>query len=188
MSAWPDWLKLIQLKPRFLFGIWLVGVLVLFIPETVAGKFGIDVLRNNYRAWIGLATLAAFAFWVVQLIPGFQQRRLAKLRKKEVLKSLDSLSSEEWFLLAYCLHRGQQTICLKMGDKAATALCQKGLLVCGTGVGDPLGWPFTIPMFVWEHLLVNRSRYLPNPLPPELEQSFRDFDQYLRRYDHLFGL
>src|SRR3989338_1531143 len=69
---WPDWLKVIQLSPRFLFGLWFLGVLILFLPPTLSDNLGISEIRKDYKGWIGIATLAAFAFWVVQLVPSFQ--------------------------------------------------------------------------------------------------------------------
>ena len=45
MSAWIDWLKVIQLQPRFLFGFWFLGGLILFLPIGIAETLGIQEAR-----------------------------------------------------------------------------------------------------------------------------------------------
>jgi hypothetical protein len=182
---WSDWLKIIQLKPRFLFGLGLLGVLLLFLPSSLVGSFGIISVRDSYRGWIGTATLAAFAFWGVQLLPSLKAWLHERKRKSEILMSLDALSKEEQFLLAYCLDRNQRTVCLPMIDRAATSLCQKGLLVSANRFADSLAWPFTIPNFVWEHLQLISPQILPEEerVNPEVRRRFDEFERFLHRHD-----
>lgn len=170
MIPWPDWLKVIQLKARFLFGIWLIGAFILFLPDRFADEFGIKTIRENYRGWIGIGTLAAFAFWLVQLIPSFQNRRAIKKIREEIIQSVNSLSPEEQLLLAFCLWRNQQTITLEITHRAAGALVAKGMLIRADGIGDTLAWPFTVPDFLWNHLRLNHQLILrgTDPNDPQL--------------------
>lgn len=153
MNIWPDLIKLIQLKPRFLFGIWFSGSIIIFGPDLLINGLGLDSFRLNYRIWIGLVTLCAFSFWLVQLIPFIQNKWLIRKRKNTVIQSLESLSDAEFALLLYCYENNRRTICLEITHSTASALCQKGLLDrSGVEIGSSIAWPFTVPFFVWEKL------------------------------------
>lgn len=185
MSAWIDWLKVIQLKPRFLFGFWFLGGLILFLPVGIAETLGIQEVRIGLRSWIGLATLAAFAFWLVQLYPVYQQYRARRKYREQVIRALASLSPEEWVMLGYCLDQNQQTITPSIVDSVAGALLARGLLERPGGVGNQLAWPHTIPDFLWDHLQSHRNEFLRNPPFPQ-EQTrarFQGLHQHLHRHN-----
>lgn len=184
MSFSSDWLKAIQLKPRFLFGIWFLGMLVLFLPDFVAARFGIVEARIALQPWIGLGTLAAFSFWVIQLIPSLSSYwRKLKVRR-QIIRALDFTSPEEWVLLAYCLKQNQQTVTLSLVDRAAKSLAARGILEPAGGVGNQLAWPYTIPTFLWIHLLKNRECFFATaPFPPdEIEARLLGLHQHIHRH------
>jgi hypothetical protein len=185
MSVWPDWLKVMQLKPRFLFGILLLGILILFMPLGLANTLGIGDIRNSLRPWIGLGTLSAFSFWLIQLIPKYQYFRRSRRYRAEMIRSLKSISPEEWILLAYCLERNQQTITLSIVDRYAGSLVARGILERAGGIGNQLAWPYTIPTYLWAHLLTNREQFLANaPFPEsEVESRLRGLHQHICRHD-----
>jgi len=186
MSAWPDWLKLIQLKPRFLFGIWFFGALLLFLPDRIAVGFGIVELRGTLRGLIGLLTLLAFTFWFVQLLPLWHTRRIVKRARAQAFRSLQSLSAEEWLLVAYCLNRQQQTITLELTHAAAGALKAKGIFVMAGGVGNSLAWPFTVPDFLWDYLRANPHVIFNDPNDPQLQARFEGIEHHIHRHDFRF--
>jgi len=179
---WPDWLKAIQLKPRFLFGFWLLGSLLLLLPTRFADVMGITTLRNQYRGWIGLATLAAFAFWLVQLIPAIRATKHGKQFRDAVLNSLNGLTGQERFLLAYCIHTNQRTVYLKLTDSAGQSLCNQGLLEKAGGTGSMLTWPHTMPMFVWAYIRKNPKVLLSDAdwRSAELLEAFKQFEGHTR--------
>jgi hypothetical protein len=152
MSAWPDWLKVIQLKPRFLFGLWFLGAMILAMPTRLATQLGVDAIRDSFRAWIGVATLAALSFWIVQLTPSLQAWWKYCKRRSEALGNLESLSSREREILAYCLRRNQRTVDIPLEDPAARSLQSKGLLEAVAGYGNATEWPWTVPTWAWKHL------------------------------------
>ncbi len=156
MSFWSwfkSWWKSLQAKARYLFGVWLLGLLLLGLPVPWSDFLGITTLRESFRGYIGFVTLAAFVFWVIALIP-FVERRLARRR---ILQNLRSLSDGEKRILAYCLLHDQRTIAREVGDPSAVALCNKGLLSQAGGLIDMAKIPFTIPMFVWVRLQQDKS-------------------------------
>lgn len=184
MTTWTDWLKVIELKPRFLFAIWLVGSLVIFLPEPVAERLGTQEIRETLSPWLGLGTLAAFSFWLVQLIPLYREIRARQRYRAAAIRALDSISPEEWVLVAYCLKQNQQTITLSMIDREACSLEARGLLQRADGIGNRLSWPYTIPTFLWEHLLTNRGQFMGKaPFPrAEVEARLLGLHQHIHRY------
>lgn len=182
MSWLRDALDVIQLKPRFLFGIFLVGLLLVVLPGAAANVLGVTALRDQIRPWIAIATLAAFAFWLVQLWPiasGWWQRRQ---HQKAIIARLDSLSEDERALLAYCLARNRSTLLLEANERwfnAATALCQKGLMQKATGVIDACAWPHTIRDFVWAELQRRGGDFVPaeGTRAELLEERFASLDK-----------
>jgi hypothetical protein len=194
--VWPDWLKAIQLKPRFLFALFALGLLILLLPSRIADTFGLNTIRENHRHWVGLATLAAFIFWCVQLVPYFKaKQRLRRLNhsksekedkafeeeKAEIRNLLQTLSDKEAMILAYCLYKKHRTITLPLTDAAANSLCHKGLLIRATGMGMPSDWPFTIPDFVWEELKESENEILPQSELQHMKEVFEDFEHYKNR-------
>lgn len=166
-----DWLKAIQLKPRYLFGIFIFGFLLLWLPDEQANLFGIKFFREEFRGWVGAGTLGAFCFWMVALIPQINKKWEIKKEKTSVLNSLKSLNREEHQIISYCLRRGQRSVNLDLiWQPWHSSLSQKGLLSQAAGYGDQQNWSFTIPDFVWNYLQKNREEYLakfdhPDELP-----------------------
>jgi len=177
-----DLIKLLQLKPRYWWGIGVFGCMVLFLPEKIASTFGIESFRTNFRPYVGPATLAAFVLWIVSLIPRWSARRAEKQDKSDVLKCLESLSPDEWLLLAYCVDRGRRTLSLPLTNPPALALSSKGLFESPSGTTSILRHPYSIPNFVWEHLRRNPRRYFPQLFPKtrKVEELFESLEDKLR--------
>ena len=181
----PDWIKsIVELKPRFLFALWLLGALVLFLPRSITDSLGFTPSIDPYRGWVGLATLAAFIFWLVQLQPWeyvssiLNQHRL----QGEIVEYLATLSPQERFLLAYCLHRNQQSINIQLSDPVAATLRQKGLLRQSLGVGDISKWPHMVPKPVWKEMQAHREMLLSasERKDANLFKMFEQFERYLQ--------
>jgi len=185
MPSFSDFLKTIQLKPRFLFGLWLVGMLLLFFPDGWATKFGFRSIVEHYRGWMGLGTITAFAFWLVQLVPSWRKARAVKRCRQRAIESLAALSSDELLLLGFCLNRNQRTLTLEVTHRAANALKAKGLLEMASGSGNIAAWSYTVPDFVWDHLCRNPRVLFPNNEHelPQVQAQFDELDRQMRRHD-----
>jgi hypothetical protein len=185
-STLTDWLKAIQMKPRHLFGISIFGAVTLLCPDSFATLIGINEFRDGHRSWIGLPTLGAAIFGVIQLIPEYRRKKLEREHRNAVISSLNTLSDEEWVMIAYCMEHSQQTIALHISDRVANALVARGLLMKFAGHAAANSWPFTIPKFLWEHLLSNRESFLGNaPLPAEeIKAGFVKLHSDIRKFDY----
>jgi hypothetical protein len=161
MTGVEELLSLIKLRPRHFAVIALLGTLILFLPETIATKFGLDLIPPVWRFTIGLATLASYAGIIIHLIIKIGEGRSAHKKKMEyqntVLARLSALSKHEGSILKKCFDDKQQTITVHILAPAhpyAGALCTKGLLSQswgspGTYVTTTNEIPYTIPDFVW---------------------------------------
>ena len=183
MSNLPDWIKtIVDLKPKFWFVLWLLGGLVLFLPRDATDRLGFTPTIDPYRGWIGLATLAAFVFWLVQLglWKGFKQWWSTYKSQSQTYWIINSLSADEKLRLAYCLDRNRPYIWLDVNDPAAVSLRQKGLLVMRLG-DTPFGRTHHVEDLFWAHLQKNKSSLFQESYwhDPEIRRSFDQFDGYL---------
>ncbi|HWA09529.1 MAG TPA: super-infection exclusion protein B [Opitutaceae bacterium] len=187
MSSWPDWLKITQLRARFLFVIWFVSGFVLFAPDRWLFAFGLLDFRRAQLHWIGIVTLTTFVLWVVQVFEFFVRKAKTNNFKKNALAALNALSHPEFIIIAYCLRNRQQTITLEVTHQYAHALAQKGLLVAASGAGNSLAWPFTIPPFVWDHLLETEEQlYQWHKVDPDSHlfiAELQSLNRHIHRHD-----
>jgi len=125
-----EWVKVFELKPRYLLAVWLFGALLLLSPAYVSERFGFASIVTHYRGWIGLGTLAFFVLWVVQLTAILKDKKEKKARSKEeqiraqerrteILKAVNTLSKNENFILLYSLHQNQQTVFAALSNRCA---------------------------------------------------------------------
>lgn len=186
MSAWPDWIKLIQLKPKYLLGFFVLGLFLLTIPAGLASFLGLSTFRTQYRGWIGFETAASLVFFAVQISHPITEKIREKKRRRYVLKAMDGLSYDERIWLLYAVYNCQKTIYLKIGDPGAMALCHKGLLI-QAGRGNVLAYPFIVPNFVWDKLMAERTQILSSiEKTPHLKDLFKEHDRDMR--DTIEGL
>ena len=160
-----DFIKEILLKPTLLFAAWFVGALLLFVPSKYLDYLALTWFRDEYRKWIGPATLVAFAAWVSQvaaqhLWPWIQFKKWSWKSKLESLKHVNSLSPDKLAVLLFCLSRDQRTIVLPCYDPVASSLRTKGLLEPARD-GTLFQYPHTIPAHVWTNLQSRREELLP---------------------------
>ena len=87
--------KIIQLKPRFLFGLLIFTLILIFSPESLAKKLGFFNFRDDHRSSIGIGAIALLCMWIVQLIPIMEQLYLPWVKRKKVLSKLYSLTPPE---------------------------------------------------------------------------------------------
>lgn len=186
MSAWTDWINLIQLKPRYLLGICVLGLFLLTIPAGLASFLGLSTFRTQYRGWIGFGTAASLVFFAVQISHLIMEKIREKKGRRDVLKAMDGLSYDERIWLLYAVYNHRKTIYLKIGDPGAMALRHKGLLIQAER-GNVLAYPFIIPNFVWDKLMGERTRILSSiEKTPHLKDLFKNHDCDMR--DTIEGL
>lgn len=179
-----DWIKAIQMHPRFLFGISLVGIIFLAAPAGLMESVGLTELRTHYKAWVAVGTLISAVFFFIQLTPILIEKLAQQKLRKARIASLSTLSVEEWVMISYCLEHNEQTIARPVTDRIASGLAARGLLVMAAR-GAINAAPFSIPTYIWNHLQENRSTFLENgPLTEDLlKTEFGKLHRDIRRYD-----
>jgi hypothetical protein len=130
-----EFLKVI-LSPKYLFGIWLIGFIILFAPEGITNKLGLTEFIKSYRGWIGIVSLLSFSIWVSVLGVSFwhylkernTDRKYNQESKSNTLEKIKHLSQEELFYLCMCLDKNQQTFTGYFFNPHISSLINKGLL------------------------------------------------------------
>lgn len=181
-----DWLKAIQLKPRFLFGAFLLTALLLFAPPELLNKLGLSIQGTSWQPYVGLVCLGCFILWLIQTIPSINAWRYQRNNQQLVIDRLSSLSLGEWTILWYCLDKNQQTVGLSATDKIATSLASKGILYVPAGQYSILAYPYSIPDFLWNYLIKNKERIF-NKIPleeSEVRARVLGLEQHIHRHDY----
>lgn len=168
MGVISDFANAIQLKSRYLFGITIVGVILLFSPENWMESLGLLSLRNDFKGIVGIITLTSGVFGVVQLIPYLQDRKLRSDTVKSIEGAFSGLSIEECALIAEMIAKGQQTTYVSMTAyggghtyfAAAQTLCSKGILIQPSGAFDSRSVPFVMSQVAWKYICKNRNSIL----------------------------
>jgi hypothetical protein len=164
-----------------------VGSVILWQPA-ISALFHVE-LTAEQKNWVGLATLAAYislaaylticAGWAVR--KKFQraeverrrtsrmqtkveeEARAANERKKnheeKVFCNLEYLNKDEKRILNRALQEDSRTVVTTLHHHACSSLSSKGLLELPTGCFTQINAPFTIPLFVWQHLTESRAVY-----------------------------
>ena len=151
------WLKAIRLPPRYLFGILVFVLLVLFFPDDMAKAFGIHEIREEYRGWIGSGAIGSFVFWLVQLWPKASQFVDIWRRRRYTIALLASLPPREREFLKECLDRNETTVYVRFNHPVALSFRSKGIFFAARGTGSMIEWPHSIPPYVWKHLQDNQQ-------------------------------
>lgn len=142
----------IHLSPRHLFGMGVLGLFLLFASSNMLSIFGIETIVNDYRAFIGLATLFSIVFFVIQLIPAISKKYRQYQYKKLLLNEVYSLSKEEKVLLLHCLANNQKTISLPISHSVANRLKSKGIFIMDSGSGNMTAWAYNIDDYIWKKI------------------------------------
>lgn len=183
-------LAAIKLAPRVLFAIWFFGVIVLFVPHSLASQFGLEAFRQDNRQWIGVATLGTFVLWITNAAVWAYRRLVGRIQayrhRRRVLAELIRLSREERQVLAYFIHRGAPTQRLILTYAPARSLEAKGLLDSVPGAGSMFDWPFVVPSFVWDALQRRRDELFPGIESPQAKEMLERFPRQMRD-NNLFG-
>ena len=173
-ETFDKFLKLLHLEPRTLFGIVLLGVILLFGKEDFLTIFGLEIFRNEYRGWIGIITLISGIFFLIQLLPWIQNVYHQYKYELKVIEYLKSLSRDESLLLLYCKRKKQQSLSLPITHGTVKSLVSKGIMQQAGGNGSMLEWPYTISNIIWKKILKD-EKVLPHIVS----------DDELKRYEKI---
>ncbi|MDF1875796.1 superinfection exclusion B family protein [Sulfurimonas sp. SAG-AH-194-I05] len=173
-ETFDKFLKLLHLEPRTLFGIVLLGSILLFGTEEFLTTFGLELFRNDYKGWIGIITLISAIFFLIQLLPWIQNIYHQYKYEQKVIEYLSSLSREESLLLLYCKRKKQQSLSLPVTHGTAKSLVSKGIMEQAGGNGSMMEWPYTVSNIVWKKILTDET-VLPHIVP----------DDELKRYEQV---
>ena len=167
-------LQIIHLKPRSLFGISIVGILLLFNPYGILISFGLENIVDEYRGLIGFITLVTIVFFVIELIPWIKNKYFIHSYNKQVLSYLESLSQDESFMLLYCKKNNMRSLSLSLTNSIANSLVSKGILEQAGGTGNMTAWTYTVSDVVWNKITKNE-----HILPTISDEDLKRYEEYM---------
>ena len=169
----PDWLKsalqFVKLPAWLLLTITTVAAFALFAPDAWANALGLQVLRANWRPWVGVAFLGsglgvAYRF-TEQRLHGAERARLRDQRRAHLLEQLQHLTHHEKRILRAYVEQRVRVMYQGVNDTAASGLRSLHLLV--RAEGEPYGvlgnFPHRVHPAAWDHLLAHPELVTPEP-------------------------
>ncbi len=179
----PAWVKaLVELKPRFLFGLCSVCVVLALLPGVLRTAAPMQALYPA-RGWLWLAALVFLTLGFVQLVPSVGDALRRRAARRHALSHLPSLSFGELLILLHCWTDQCQSVPLEVSDPHAVSLVHKGLLERAGGTVDIRACPHTVPDFVWRHIQSHPDSVWRHwdPNSPEVRRELAALRERIRR-------
>ncbi len=190
--------KILDSLAKYSWGILVVCIFILFLPDDIARKIGIIEIRTSYQGYWWILFVFSGAIWLgaiyskcSNLIANMyaksktNRENFAKLEKKKqiIINRLYSLNDAERKWLAYCLINSVQTLYAVQTNSTANSLLNKGIVQGGSG--SIMSLPFTLTDFIWEYVLLHREDFL----PPEVENNptaIRELERFNERLTSIY--
>lgn len=150
-------LKLLLLldRPRFLFSVFMICLIVRFLPE----KFSIAELMNSYYAWIELFIVVTLVILITHFVIWCRKELKSLSIKNKAIKSLYFLSNYEKDILKTAYDNGTTSIFSSLDSPGVTALHKKNIIDYA-GEFNPLKQTYIIPIYIWKEIIKNHNKIL----------------------------
>ena len=126
LSRITDWIKL---APRYLFAVFLFCCFLLFLPDTVLQKIGIDDLRNRFLPWIGgMFLMLLFTHGLATAWHWLHYRIKQRNSLKHRLQRLQNLTPKEDEILCWFIINKTRTQNLRYDSGVVTGLISANVL------------------------------------------------------------
>ena len=155
-----EWIELgkevakLAARPRVSFALWVGSLVLLGVP--LPGFLRLDRVRNDYGWIAGLLFLFTFLLWAVEIILLPKNRLIAyaeeRIQNRHKLSLLTYLNPDEARVLLRHIESQSQTSQSRGDLDEISSLIQKGLLVAVPHESNYGFKPYTVPLFVWQHI------------------------------------
>lgn len=156
MSCLPDsgWLRALDLKASTAAAVSVACWAVFGLAEFDLLYLG--VLPTWVRAAFVIVALLALSLWLARVWEWGSARFTGWRQRRAILAELDKLSTSEAEFLADRVEKNERTFDARFDSSVAAGLRRKRLAL-PSATGHPLGYPHTIPDFVWSELKRRRG-------------------------------
>jgi len=178
-----DWLKL---SPKYLFAVSVVCGSILFGPEFLLKKLGLDIFIADYKKFIGVAFLGVnvllFAHIFSFIYSFFNKKIKTVFYFKKRRKRLHSLTPDEKNILSYYIFNNTRSQILESTDGVVLGLEHEKIIYRASDLSSYFTqFPYNIQPWAWDYL--NKNRYLldaadsvPSPQSSSLNQAVLEKD------------
>ena len=177
--------KILDSLAKYSWGVIVVCLFILFVPDEQARKIGLIDIRETYKGYLWACLVFAAVIWVSSISSKLSKwivNKYDKRKRREVIiKRLYALNLEEKMWIAYCVHHNVQTLHATQINSTANSLMNKGIVAGGSG--SIMSLPFTIVDYVWLYITQHRDVFLPPELAnnPAFFEEIEDFNRGLTR-------
>ena len=157
-------LGLLEQAPKVFFALALVGIVIIFSPDSFVERLGLTEFRLQYKSYIGIATLTSTALLLAHL----GSYGYSWIRQRFVFwRTMRDLTLEEKRVLKKYILNDEPTQSFAIGDGVANGLAHKKILYRASNVGTD-GQYFDFNLQTWaRRYLKRRKNYFRNV--PDLE-------------------
>ena len=157
-----------SLRPFFWVVLFVVCILVLFLPDGLLKPLGLDgsMINGWPRTGIGFIALITGTCLICGVIQKAFDRAVLWFRvwrlREAILKMIEKLSYQEKILLYTGLRLNMATVYAPLNNSIAQTLVSKSILKTSISIADPMKYPFSITTEIWEAMIKNEARIFPD--------------------------
>ena len=155
-----DWSKLtdwIQLRPRYLFPVFVAATVLLFAPSAILALLGLSEIVDDFRPWIGIGWLTAAALLLTHVLAEttapFRVRIKEWFRVRRLIKRIPALSPQELQVLSWYIDEQKATQILPISSGVAGSLEAKKIIFRSATISTGQDrFAYTMQPWAWEYL------------------------------------
>ncbi len=155
-----EFIKITIALPVSLFTLFLIAA-----PNELLDKMSLTNFVSENKGVLWLIFLFSGLLYIHEKGKNFfeliKKKKIKKQIMGEIIRSLNSLSPQEYAVIYYCLRENKKTVIAHMGNSTLISLESKHIMQRPSGSYSILGVPFTISDGVWEYLLKNKNNFCP---------------------------
>jgi len=172
-----DLTKWIRLHPRYVLPVTILAVILVLLPPAALPKFGVAVLMERYRMWVGLVALTGAALLVSHAAFWAWRSLAARSHQRGLLKAgrsyVKGLTNDEKLVLSKYLVLGTKSARLDYSDGVVRGLEMANVIMRVSAVGDVgMRFAFNIQPWAWSEL--NGHQKLLEPVLSQEKKRLED--------------
>jgi hypothetical protein len=148
-----DWLKL---PTKTLAALCIVSGILIFSAENTLDQFGLKGLVLEYRQYLGVAFLLAFALTLVNCLASIWRFIYPWIAEAYWIragrKRLQNLTPTEKQILSYYIQNQIRSQNLRIQDGTVNALEKERIIIRGSTLGSMQGFDYIMQPWAWEYL------------------------------------
>jgi len=155
-----DWIKL---SPKYLLPIVIVSGFLIFSNGNILNIFGLFIIVNQYRGWIGIIFLVTIALLLsdvaLRMVQWLQNKRKLNEKFKDLTSRLYKLTPYEKNIILGFTENNTRTQYLSIEDGTIQELSNFEIIYRSSNFGRSTNrWSFNIQPWAWDFIRKNKDK------------------------------